>query len=89
MIINKLQVYLKKLKEIYPTLKFLCIFAQLIKQIQINMKIEETRKKNERMLREAKTLLKRHSRMRTYEMLAERYNVCVTYVCRIAKRAGI
>lgn len=53
------------------------------------MKIEDARKKNEKMLREAKTLLKRHSRMRTYEMLAERYNVCVTYVCRKCKRAGI
>lgn len=53
------------------------------------MKIEETRKKNEKMLGEAKRLLQKHSRMRTYEMLAERYNVCVTYVCRIVKRAGI
>ena len=65
------------------------IFALVIKLIQINMKIEETRKKNERMLREAKTLLKKHSRMRAYEMLAEKYNVCVTYVCRIVKKAGI
>jgi hypothetical protein len=53
------------------------------------MKIEETRKKNEKMLREARKLLQKHSRMRTYEMLAEKYCVCVTYVCRIVKRAGI
>ena len=53
------------------------------------MKIEETRKKNEKMLREARKLLKKHSRMRVYEMLADRYNVCVTYVCRIVKKAQL